>query len=464
MLNRFLSPPIKLLCALCFGVGVTAAADDNFKPYRTEEVFPQLKPILEKAMAQSPQVLMRALDINQAEAAFIMTRSSLLPRLDVSYYYSSNTTAVTDVKDVESKSSGLFYNISLSQPLFQWGTLKAQTDSAQIGVKIAEKNFAEAYRLLAVTIRQQYGVLILRKAGLKIAAESLRLAQENLAVDEERLRNGRISPGEIIGPRLSVDEARISVERAESDLLAAKRSFSRFTGQAVLDDDAIPDTMPVDPNYYSIDRATPVLDFFTAAGIDDMLPLQVIQAQIKQADLNYKVAKFRLYPKISVSANLSQSNQTSASTSSVSQIGIESRTLNVMAVWSIFDGFATTGAKRSALTSKRTSERQLEMMRQLYSDQARDLERQIRYSARTVQLYDTRRALSEDAVKRTRDNLQRGLSTQKEVDAATMSFLSSDYSALSQRLDLLNKWTEFLSLIGSDNTLKILPARYLNAK
>ncbi|MBI5426083.1 MAG: TolC family protein [Opitutae bacterium] len=464
MLNRSLSRSILSLCAVFLSVGVTLAADDNFSAYRTEEVFPQLKPILEKAMAQSPQVLLRALDINQAEAAYVMTRSSLLPRLDASYYYSTNTTAVSDVRDVKSRSDGLFYNISVSQPLFQWGTLKAQTDSARIGVKIAEKNFAEAYRLLAVTIRQQYGVLILRKAGLKLAAESLRLSQENLAVDEERLRTGRISPGDIIGPRLAVDEARINLERSESDLLAAKRAFSRFTGQAVIDDESIPETMPVDPHYYSIDRATPVLDLFTAAGIDDMLPLQVIQAQIKQADLNYKVAKFRLFPKISVSANISQANQTNASATAVSQVGVESRNLNVMAVWSIFDGFATTGAKRSALSSKRSSERQLEMMRQIYSDQARDLERQIRYSARTVQLYDTRRALSEDAVKRTRDNLQRGLNTQKDVDAANINFLSSDFSALQQRLDLLNKWTEFLSLTGSDNALKILPARYLNAK
>lgn len=449
---------------MVLGVGAAGANEDNFKVYRTEEVFPQLKPILEKAMAQSPQVLLRALDINQAEAAYIMTRSALLPRLDASYYFSTNTTAVSDVRDVKSKSDGLFYNIGVSQPLFQWGTLKAQTDSAKIGVKIAEKNFAEAYRLLAITIRQQYGALILRKAGLKIAAESLRMAQENLAVDEERLRTGRISPGEIIGPRLSVEESRISLERSESDFLAAKRSFSRFTGQPLIEDEAIPDTMPVDPNYYSIDRAAPVLDLFTAAGIDDMLPLQVIQAQIKQADLNYKVAKFRLYPKISVSANISQSNQTNASAVSVSQVGIESRNLNVMAVWSIFDGFATTGAKRSALSTKRSSERQLEMMRQIYSDQARDMERQIRYTARTVQLFDTRRALSEDAVKRTRDNMQRGLSTQKEVDAANINFLSSDFAALQQRLDLLNKWTEFLSLTGSDNALKILPARYLNAK
>jgi outer membrane protein TolC len=454
----------QLLGVTFLGLAVAQAADDRFAAYRTEEVFPQLKPILEKAMTQSPQLLVRSLEINQAEAAYIMTRSALLPRMDASYYYSTNTTAVSDVRNVESKSDGLFYNISVSQPLFQWGTLKAQVDSAKIGVKVAENNIAEAYRLLAVTIRQQYCILILRKAGLKIATESLRLAQQNLEVEEERLRSGRISPGDIIGPRLAVDESRINVERSESDFLAAKRAFSRFTGQPMISDEAIPDTMPVSPQYYAVDRATPVLDLFTAAGIDDMLPMQVIHAQIKQAELNYKVAKFRLYPKFSVSANISQANQTNATEISVSQVGVESRNLNVMAVWNIFDGFATSGAKSSALASKRSSERQLEMMKQLYSDQARDLERQIRYSARTVQLYDTRRALSEDAVKRTKDNLQRGLGTQKELDAVTVNFMSSDFAALQQRLDLLNKWTEFLSLTGSDNALGFLPARYLNAK
>jgi len=446
-----------LLCA----AAPAFAADADLEPYRVEGIFPQLKSILEQAMSQSPQVLQRSLDITQAEAAHVMNRSALLPRVDGSVYYSTNTTSVSQQTNVSSKSDGLFYNIAVSQPLFQWGTLKAQVDSSKIGIEIAQKNYAEAYRLLAVTLRQQYTVMIVRKASRRLAVESLRLAQSNLDVEEERLRTGRISSGDIIGPRLAVDEARLVLERSDADLQTAKRAFCRFAGLATIEDEAIPDSIPVNQVYYGADRAEPVLRLFVATGVDDLLPLQVLQDQIRQADLNYKVAKYRLFPKFSVAANVSQANSTSASLNSVTQVGVNSRNLNVQAVWSIFDGFATSGAKKSALALKRSNERQFAIQRQVSLDQAKDLERQLAYSARAVQLYDTRLALAEDAVKRAKDNLQRGLGTQKEVDAAQMGFLGTDLGALQQRADFLNRWAEFLSLTGHDSALKLLPGRYL---
>jgi len=462
---RFAPSRLVVAGVLLFAAVAGSAAEADLGPYRVEDVFPQLKPILEQAMSQSPQILQRSLDITQAEAAHVMTRSALLPRVDGSVYYSTNTTSVSQQTSVSSKSDGLFYNIAVSQPLFQWGTLKAQVDSSRIGVQIAQKNYAEAYRLLAVTLRQQYTILIVRKMTRRFSAETLRLAQSNLDVEEERLRTGRISPGDVIGPRLAVEEAKLGLERTDADLQSAKRAFCRLSGLATIEDDAIPDSIPVNQLYYGSDRAAPILRLFTATGVDDLLPIQVLEAQVRQADLNYKVAKYRLFPKFSIAANLSQSNSTNASVNAVTQVGVNSQNINVQAVWSIFDGFATSGAKRSALATKRSNERQLAIQRQFSVDQARDLERQLAYGARAVQLYDTRLALSEDAVKRAKDNLQRGLGTQKDVDNAQMAYLGTDLGALQQRADFLNRWAEFLSLTGFDSVLKQLPARYLqNAK
>jgi outer membrane protein TolC len=446
---------------LLLAVAPAVAADTDIQPYRVEEVFPQLRTILEQAMSQSPQVLQRSLDITQAEAAHVMTRSALLPRVDGSVYYSTNNTSVSEQTSVSSKSDGIFYNLSMSQPLFQWGTLKAQVNSSKIGVEIAQKNYAEAYRLLAITLRQQYTIMIVRKASRGVAAESLRVVQSSLDVEEEKLRAGRISPGDIIGSRLALEEAKLGLERADADFQMAKRAFCRFAGLATIEDDAVPDSIPVNQLYYGSDRAEPILRMFSAAGVDDLLPLQVLQAQVRQADLNYKVAKYRLFPKFSISANVSQSNSTNASVNSVTQVGVNSQNINVMAVWSIFDGFATSGAKKSALATKRTNERQWEIQRQVALDQAKDLERQLAYGARAVQLYDTRLALAEDGLKRAKDNLERGLGTQKEVDAAQLAHLGTSLGALQQRADFLNRWAEFLSLTGHDSVLKLLPARYL---
>lgn len=434
---------------------------EDLRIYRLEEVFPQLNELIEKAMQQSPQMLLRATDVTQAEGVYVQSRANLLPRLDSSVYYSTNKTAVSEKTDVSSKSDGLFYSVSVYQPLFQWGTLKAQSDAAKIGVEVAQKNFAEAYRLLAVSVRQQYAALIVRKASRKIAAEGVRVTQAQLDVEEERLRAGRISAGEVMGPRLAVEEAKLAYERADADVAQAKRALSRLTGQPEVDDTAIPDTIPISQEYYGADRAAAQLSFFSATGIEEYLPLQVLQAQVKQANLNYKVAKFRLFPKLAMVGSVSQSNQTNASATSVSQVGVNSQSFNVQAIWPLFDGFATSGAKISALASKRSSERQMDVQRRFALDMARDLELQLRYASRAVRLADTRRYLAEDLMKRTEDNLKRGVSTQKEYDNAVAAFNVSDLVAMQQRADLLSRWSEFLSLTGGESALKHVSSRYL---
>lgn len=450
-----------LFAALVFASASLGFAQvDGLRAYRLEEVFPQLGPIIEKAMQQSPQMLQKASEITLAEGNYLQARSSLLPRADGLIYYATNTTSVSQGSSASSKNDGIFYSMSLYQPLFQWGTLKAQTDYSRIAVQLAEKNYAEAYRLLAVSVRQHYLTLIVRKASLKIAADNLRVAQAALDVELERLRSGSISEGEAMGPRLAVDEARLAFERAEHDLGQARRSLSRLSGQPEIKDDEIPSSIPISQEYYGADRAAPQLDFFGAAGVDDTLPLQMLHAQLQQTELNYKIAKFRLFPKLALVGSISQSNTTNATQSSVSQVGVNSQSLNVQATWSIFDGFATSGAKMSALASKRSTERQIDAQRRAMLDQARDLEAQLRLGSRAVRLADTRRYLAEDLMKRADENLRRGVGTQKDLDLATASFNSADINAMGQRADLLTRWAEFISLTGGDALLARLPARY----
>lgn len=437
------------------------AQDEGLAPYRLEQVFPQLAPLIAKSMEQSPQLLQKATEITQAEGAFLQNRSAMLPRLDGSIYYSTNSTAVSQGSSATSKNDGLFYSISLYQPVFQWGTLKAQSDVSKIAIEIAQKNYAEAYRILAVTIRQQYLMLVLRKATRRIAAENVRVTQAVLDVEEEKLRTGVISTGDIMGPRISVDEAKLAYERTDSELSQAKRTLSRLTGQPEIADNDIPDALPISQEYYGADRATSRLAFFSAAGVDDTWNVQVLQAQIKQADLNYKIAKFRLYPKLAAVATLSQSNTTNASQVSVTQVGVNSQSLNLQANWSIFDGFATSGAKMAALAAKRSAERQLDLQRRVSLDQARDLEAQLRFLSRAVRLADTRRYLAEDLRKRSEENLRRGVGTQKDVDVATSAFNAADLTAMQQRAELLTRWSDFLSLTGADAALGYVPSRYI---
>lgn len=427
-----------------------------------EDLFPQLKPIMEKALTQSSSMLLRNIELAQAEANKVISASALLPNVGGFSNYYSNTATPSDNPEGKSRSSGLGYSLNVSQPIFWWGTLKAGKDVAEIGIKVAEKNFAEAYRLLAVSIRAQYTGLIVRKLSLRNAEFGLKLAQSGLVIEEERLRTGAISAGGIILPRLAIDEARLGRDRAEAVLDQSIRAFCLLTGLETLDVASIPDDLTLPGLFYDTDYTKPLLAKFLSTDIENTLQAQITRDYIQQANLNYKIAKYRLYPKFGMSAGYSLSNSATVTNNLATQAGLTSQNFNITASWSIFDGFATKGVKRSTLLTKRTYEKQLETYLRTTGDQVTDLERQLNFAARAMKLADTRRDIQAGAIKLVEQDLLRGVGSQLTVDSTRAASYQSDLSAIATRAEFLSRWAEFLSALNLDPALKNLPARYLS--
>ncbi|MEI6107459.1 MAG: TolC family protein [Opitutae bacterium] len=452
------------VAAICLGTALSAASPAENVPL-PEEVFPQLKPLLKQALSQSSTMLARNIDIAAAEANQIMANSARLPYVGASVSYSQISSAVSGNVSTKSKADGVFYSFSASQPVYTWGAVKAAADSAKIGVLIAEKSYADAYRLLALSIRGQFMGLVVKKVGLRNAEFAHKLAATNLALEEEKLRNGRLSQGDIIQPRLALDEATLARDRAEQELTQAIRSFCRQAGLAGLEVSQIPDDITLGGQYYGTSYAEPMLAKFIGAGVEDTYQAQIYRDYIGQADLTYRIAKVRLYPKFYLNAAFSQSNQTTAVPNFISQVAVDTTTASLTANWNLFDGLATKGAKLSALATKHTYERILENYLSTATQQARDLERSLNFSSRAMQLADTRRYLQTSAVQMTSQNLARGASTQANVDGATYALYQSELAAIVARADFLNKWVEFLSALNLDPVLENLPAKYrTNAK
>lgn len=458
-------PPLRqfapvMLLGLCFGFGRLTAADPRPAPL-AEEVFPQLEVILTQAIAQSPTMLQKNLDVIQAEASRIQSVAALYPSVGASVSYSFNTSSVAaSTASPKSKSDGVYYSISLSQPIFHWGTIKAAADAARVGVKIAERNYAEAYRNLVQTLRSQYLALIVKKIALRNARFSLKVAESSLALDEERLRGGSLSPGDIIPSRLAVEESRLIVDRSEEDYVFVRNFIVRLAGLDALADADIPDEIPQAKLKMDAGLAGTMLSKFEHGGVEDTNQALTYYFTIKQSELNYKQAKYRLYPKVGLGAAVSQANSTSASGDVVVQTGVFSQSVGITAGWTLFDGFATRGAKMSALTNRRVAERQLANYIDQSVDQARSQERQMSFAYRAMDLANVRRELIVGAVERAEDDLKRGFGAQGVVDTVTLSLNNYTLIANSSRAEFLTRAADFISLVGSDPILEKLPARF----
>ena len=428
-----------------------------------EDFFPGLRDILRTALQQSPQMISHNLDLAAQEANRYQQAAGQWPSIGGNGNYGYTQSYLASNTNANTVNKGFVYGLGLNQPIYHWGALQAATDIAHLQIKISEHQYADAYGQLATTLRAQYLSLITQKLQLRSARLSLDQTKASVAVAEDRFKSAAATPDDLTNAHLQLDEANLGMDRATDGFAHSKRLFLLTAGLSELNDDAIPDEIP--KPVYSADAVEALLQDFVSAGLHNTFQAQVYYDQIKQSELNYKIAKYRLYPKLDLSMGLSEQNQTTAGANSISQTGVLAESLALGASWSIFDGYATRGAKLAALTGKRRNERDLQNYLDQTLEQARESERQLVFSARAMAIAERRFQFSEEALQRAKDNFKLHTLSQAGMDQATANFYQSQAAVFGARADFLSNWSGYLSLLNVDPVLNNLPARFTsNAK
>ena len=428
-----------------------------------EDFFPGLRAILHSALQQSPQMISSNLDLTAAEANRYMAASGLWPSVSAGTSLGGGQNSSVIRYNALQQSpflSSYTYSFGVSQPLYHWGALQAATDISHLQIKISEHQYAQAYSELATTLRSQYLSLIAQKVQLRTAGLSLDQIKASVAVVEDRFKNGGATSDELTNAHLQLDDANLSIDRAMESFAHAKRMFLLMAGLSELSDDAIPDEIP--PPIYSADTVEALLQNFESSGLHDTFLGRIYDDQIKQSELSYKIAKYRLYPKLDLSAGLSQEDESQVSGNTVVRNEVISNSVGVGVSWSIFDGFATRGAKLAALNNKRGAERKLRNYLDQTLEEARESERQLVFSARALAIAERRFQFSKEALQRAKDDFKLHTLSQSGLDQATANFYQEQAGIFGARADFLSQWSGYLSLLNVDPVLNNLPTRFFS--
>lgn len=428
-----------------------------------EDYFPELKGILATAFQRSPQMISADFERTLAEVRIISADAGRLPNVGANLNYASNQTAVSSNTDSQTRDNGLFYNISVNQPLFHWRALQNQSASARINLLIARKSFDRASRDLAVILRKAYLALVVEKARWRAASESLQLLQNEVAVTAEKKERGTVSAATLEGDKLRVREVKLDVDRLATEFEANRRRFTRLAGlPAELTEAAVPADIPA-PRF-SPDLAAALVAAVLRAEAKSTLEYEIYDLRVRDAMLRISSEKVRLYPKFFASAGYSLENSTNVNGNTVNQQGIQRQTVSVYAQWSIFDGLATRAAIREALASKRVQERlqQAEIEGLLQNIQI--LERYLKLDAEQVELAGIRHGLAIEGSKVAAREFEFGNVPKGELDRARATILQAEARSLESRATLLGRWSEFVSLASADPVLNNPPSRHVREK
>src|SRR5690606_29072454 len=131
-----------------------------------------------------------------------------------------------------------------------------------------------------------------------------------------------------------------------------------------------------------------------------------------------------LLPKLNFIVGMSQDEQ-SYTINNAQKYGVLSKYVGITVNWQIFDWFATRGAVRSALASKRQSE-------QSYRIAIDNLQRTVQNAARNIELASRQMAISDKLLDNSKvyldfrqEDFKRGNASEADVNQAQASYYSA---------------------------------------
>lgn len=441
------------LCLLGVPHGWAQSAVDPTIPV-AERIFPALVPLLKQAVQQSPRAISSSLEYLIAQENIGLNRSRMLPSAGGYLTYSYTQDRRLD-RTEPLYGAKLMYNMSVTQPLYHWGALRAGNNYGKLTAKIAENNHAETCRLLLLEVRAAYLRLIILKANAKRAEFAVRLASTEWRHVESQVKNGLMSQAELNGPIVRLQYAELDRDRSNEDYRFAKVTVERLTGSEPISDDSIPTEIP--KISYPRESLHALSDHFDASAPGTgVYRLEIARLRVEQEKLNYAIIDKNLRPKFNLVVGASQ-DEVGYTGSPADKARTQSFYGGINMNWAVFDGFSTA-------TQRRASRLRLRQLRAEQSERERDHDelvknqvRQLEFSARGTGLAEQSLDQANDSVRVMEDDVKRGLSAESQIDGARIARDATQLQTMSSRTDLLSRIADFLSTIGRDPALQFIP-------
>ncbi len=319
-----------------------------------EALFPQLDAVLVSASQNAPRVIADLERLHRAEAETQIHSSPRYPSVSAALQGNIQKEQRT-VAERSGTTARAITRFDVSQALYHWGALKANTRIGELQQAIAADNLDESVRLIGLEVRYRFLDLVILNEELARAMHAETVAKQMLDLRERGHQDGYIARNELEQMRRAYADSVTRIENVRLHLSQNWDLLRALTGneEAVPKIPSIPNRIP--DFVVDAESVAPLVSVYLLDGVHDATAVRIAEHQSEIAQSRKVIADARLKPKVDFSAGFTQDNTEFASTAaeddirSIAFAGIRFR-------WNLFDGRATRAFKLASLAELREAE------------------------------------------------------------------------------------------------------------
>ena len=328
---------------------------------------------IETALASSPDVIVAQERVEQAIAASEQAKSGFYPRLSVRETFTRSDFApmVFSNQLAQGRLSGDFSSMPLSGdpfgqfndpgplsnwntqlllqwPLFQGGQTRYESRAAFDRLGAAELGLDTVRNNLTYAVSAAFYEILRAGASIEIAGESVRQIRSHLNLAEVRFENEVALRSDVLQVSVRLAEAEEALEIANHNLERAKSQLNLVMGRPIESIFHLADGQAA----IELSQTTPeTLDVLTTSARRLRPEIKAMNLSIAALENSANAARAGYYPQIDAFAHYDIDSEDFSE-------GEESWTVGIGASLSIFDGFMTRSAVRTAQAKLREAEAQ----------------------------------------------------------------------------------------------------------
>ena len=372
------------------------------------------------ARKQNLEIAIARKQIRAANGGLVEARSGYLPSL--------LSTGLIDKRQhqEDTRLRDEDYNVSLrlQQNVYTGGAVPSQVAIARLNIEKQDYLFQEVVNRVAMDVRVAFYELLLNRAKIRVREDSVRVLEEELKTQRERLKAGTVGT-------LNVGRAQVALANERPELIDAqtqlKNSYLRLAELMGMNVAASGPSFEAVGQLEYYQRHVELNECLARA--DANRPeIKARQKDIEIEDKQYVLDQSELRPQIGVFSAYEVYNERDPEVGKEFNHGY---LVGISGTWHVFDGFATKGRLQATRARRDAAVEALEAARRRIASEVRSVFFDLEQADRVLEAETKNVQSAEDSLQIAKANFAAGLGTQLDILQATSDVTRTQTTRLS---------------------------------